>query len=131
LDRIACNLLSDYSSFKIFLFTGDLGIGKTALIKAICKRLEVVDVVTSPTYALIHEYLRKNGECIYHFDFYRIENSSEISDLGCEEYFNSNQYCLVEWPEKIQKLLAKKFVKVYLSYSESENMRLITAKPNR
>jgi len=84
-------------------FYGEMGAGKTTLIKEICKILGVKDITSSPTFALINEYRTNDEESIYHFDFYRINNLQEAYDLGYEDYFYSNSLCLIEWPEKIEK----------------------------
>jgi tRNA threonylcarbamoyladenosine biosynthesis protein TsaE len=91
---------------KVFAFYGEMGAGKTTFIKAVCRELGVADVVNSPTFALVNEYLSATtGETVYHFDFYRIRDLREAYDLGVEEYFYSGAVCLIEWPEKIEALL--------------------------
>ncbi len=100
------------SSNKTLLFYGSMGVGKTTLIKEIVKQLGVDDVVSSPTFSLVNEYLSRQGETIYHFDFYRIKNEEEALDMGVEEYFDSNNWCLVEWPENIKNLLPLNAVKI-------------------
>ncbi len=90
---------------KIILFKGEMGAGKTTLIKEICKHLGVVNSVSSPTFSLVNEYSTHNGETVFHFDFYRIKNLQEVYDMGYEEYFFSGNYCLIEWPEMIEPLI--------------------------
>jgi tRNA threonylcarbamoyladenosine biosynthesis protein TsaE len=103
LTEAASQLLKFAGNEKIFLFTGDMGAGKTTLIKSICSGLKVKDTVTSPTYSLVNEY--EGAETtIYHFDFYRIKNEEEAFDMGFEEYVYSGNYCFIEWPEKIENL---------------------------
>ena len=99
------NGLIDESGCTIILLRGDMGAGKTTLTKELCALRGVSDAVTSPTFALINEYLDGEGESIYHFDFYRINDIKEVMDLGYEEYFYSGNLCLVEWPEKIEELI--------------------------
>lgn len=84
---------------KILLVCGEVGSGKTTLIKEICKQLKVEDTVTSPTYTLINEYNVNDG-LVIHMDLYRIKNNEEINDLGLFEYFD-NKFIIIEWPEKI------------------------------
>ena len=84
---------------KILLVCGEVGSGKTTLIKEICKQLKVEDTVTSPTYTLINEYNANDG-LVIHMDLYRIKNSEDINDLGLFEYFD-NKFIIIEWPEKI------------------------------
>jgi tRNA threonylcarbamoyladenosine biosynthesis protein TsaE len=98
----------------IFAFYGSMGAGKTSFIKAICEELGVTDVINSPTFAIVNEYSIPDGAIVYHFDFYRIEKTEEAFDLGYEEYFDSGQYCFIEWPEKIESLLPSDCVKVYI-----------------
>lgn len=101
--EIAEQILATCKSKKIFGFYGDLGAGKTTLIKTLCKVLNVEEEVNSPTFTFIHEY-EGGGEPVYHFDFYRIRSEAEAYELGLEEYFDSGSYCFVEWPEKIASL---------------------------
>lgn len=96
----------------IWVFQGDMGAGKTTLIKAIASEMGVVDVVNSPTYGLVNEYEDSKGNTYYHFDFYRIEDPMEAVDIGVEEYFESGKCCWIEWPEKIEDLLPEKFMKI-------------------
>lgn len=109
---VAKKLLSSFEEEKIIAFYGEMGAGKTTLIKAICEELGVKDTVTSPTYSIVNEYKSIEGEKIYHFDFYRINSIDEAYDLGYEEYFYSNCFCFIEWPEKIAELLPLVYEKV-------------------
>jgi len=86
-------------------FYGKMGAGKTTLIKEIAKQLGVEDIVQSPTFAIINEYSTDQGDLIYHFDLYRLENMEQAFDIGAEEYFNSGYLCLIEWPEIIENIL--------------------------
>ncbi len=88
-----------------------MGAGKTTLIKCLCERLGVTDVVTSPTFSIVNEYVGADNK-IYHFDFYRLKNQAEALDLGYEEYFYSDAWCFIEWPEKISGLLPENFVRI-------------------
>jgi tRNA threonylcarbamoyladenosine biosynthesis protein TsaE len=96
----------------VFAFYGAMGAGKTSFIKAVCEELGVEDVITSPTFAIINEYALPDGDSAYHFDFYRINKVEEAFDLGYEEYFYSDRYCFIEWPEKIEALLPSTCTKV-------------------
>ncbi len=102
-----------------------MGAGKTTLIKAFCKALDVEDIASSPSFAIINQYQITDGECVYHFDFYRIKNIEEVMDLGYEDYFFSGEYCFIEWPEKIEKLLPENFVYIRIVESESDGKRII------
>lgn len=111
LDEIAQQVLKKYN-LKIFLFYGEMGVGKTRFIKSLCKGLDVLDVVSSPTFSIVNQYLNKNDDFIYHFDFYRTNNKEEIFDIGYEEYIYSSSYCFIEWPEKIESLLPNNYIKI-------------------
>ena len=113
IDNVVVNILN-YSDSKKFAFYGDLGAGKTTLIKRLCSEIKVVDKVVSPTFTFINEYLTKENKKVYHFDFYRIEKKEELYNIGCLDYFYSDYFCFVEWPEKIGDFLPSGFVKIYL-----------------
>ena len=100
---------------KTLLFYGEMGVGKTTLIKEICKELGVLDNISSPTFSLVNEYLTKKNERVYHFDFYRIDDENEALDMGIEEYFYNNDWCLIEWPENIKNLLPLDAVEIHLT----------------
>ena len=90
---------------RILLFYGEMGSGKTTLIKEIAAQLGVKDLTNSPTFSLVNEYATGEGGRMYHFDFYRIEREEEAYDIGFEEYLDSGDWCLIEWPEKVENLL--------------------------
>ena len=94
---------------------GEMGAGKTTLIREIVAQLGATDTVTSPTFALVNQYKGSGNRTIYHFDFYRIEELREAYDLGYEEYFYSGDICLVEWPEKIEPLLPENTIQVRIT----------------
>ncbi len=112
LNRVAKNLINQFSSYRIFAFYGNMGAGKTTFIQSVCKTLGSDDNVTSPTFALINEYKTSKQQSVFHFDFYRINHIEEAFDLGYEDYFYSGNYCLIEWPEMIEPLLPENIVKV-------------------
>lgn len=103
LDRVAEQILEKITHQKI-IFKGDLGAGKTTLIKALVQKLGSDDLVSSPTFSIVNEYKSKESK-IYHFDFYRIENEEEAYDIGFEDYVDSGAWVFIEWPEKIPHLL--------------------------
>jgi tRNA threonylcarbamoyladenosine biosynthesis protein TsaE len=105
-------LLNACKGEKIFAFDAPMGAGKTTLIKSLCKLLGVRDNISSPTFSIVNEYLTTTGTKIFHFDFYRIKSVSEAYDMGYEDYLYSNNYCFIEWPEKIAELLPEHYVKV-------------------
>ena len=112
LDAAAKKVVEAIGNRKVIALYGQMGAGKTTLIKHICKALDVRDVVNSPSFSLVNEYQRPNGEPIYHFDFYRINKIEEAFDFGYEEYFFSNNLCLIEWPEVIEDLIPDDAVKL-------------------
>jgi tRNA threonylcarbamoyladenosine biosynthesis protein TsaE len=109
---------------KVLLFYGEMGVGKTTLIKEIVKQLGSMDTVSSPTFSLVNEYHTTNGEKMYHFDFYRINNENEALDIGVEEYFYSGYWCLAEWPDKVENLLPLNSVTITIT-SSSDQLRTI------
>lgn len=109
---------------KLWLLHGDMGAGKTTFIKMLCEELGVKDVMSSPTFAVVNEYLSHQQKRIFHFDFYRIKNEAEAYDIGTEEYFYSGNYCFVEWPEKIPSLIPAERADVFIT-TENQNQRTI------
>jgi tRNA threonylcarbamoyladenosine biosynthesis protein TsaE len=109
---------------KIFLFYGDMGAGKTTLIKSLCECLGVQETVTSPTFSIVNEYEGEKTR-VFHFDFYRLKNQNEALDMGYEEYFYSGNYCFIEWPEKIADLLPPHYIRINIQVLDN-NERLLT-----
>jgi len=124
INHIAAKFIQAHPADRIFAFYGSMGAGKTTFIKALCEEMQVLDYVTSPTFSLINEYQTENRGTIFHFDFYRIKDLSEAFDFGYEDYFYSNSYCFIEWPELIESLLPSITVKVYIKETE-EGSRII------
>ena len=118
INSVAEKFLDAHPADRLFAFYGKMGSGKTTFIKALCEKLQVVDYVTSPTFALINVYETEQKGEIFHFDFYRIKNLEELFDLGYEEYFFSDRYCFVEWPELIEPLLPPHTVKILITETE-------------
>ncbi|MFD0940360.1 tRNA (adenosine(37)-N6)-threonylcarbamoyltransferase complex ATPase subunit type 1 TsaE [Pedobacter boryungensis] len=116
LPTVAEQLLTFANGDKFFVFEGEMAAGKTTFIKSFCDVLGVEDVVSSPTFSIVNEYESEKG-LVYHFDFYRIKNLQEAYDIGYEEYFYSDNYCLVEWPQKIEELLPELYIKVEIKIS--------------
>ena len=128
LNEIAKAIVEVFENEKKIVFFGEMGVGKTTLIKSICKILNVQDVVTSPTFSVVNEYQNKDGNSLYHFDFYRIKNQEELFDLGLEEYIYSDNYCFIEWPEKAEGLLSDNFVQVQMTKNkECRIIKVITS----
>lgn len=125
LPKIAGQMLKEIGAYTRIAFYGEMGVGKTTFIKAICKKLAVIDTVSSPTFSLVNEYHTEKGEIIYHFDFYRINSISEVYDIGYEEYFFNGHLCLMEWPEKVEDLLDEEIVKVHISQNNGQRKILM------
>lgn len=105
LQKVAEEIIPYIIKQPVVAFQGKMGAGKTTLIKAICKVMDVQNTVTSPTFSLVNEYTTLSGQTIYHFDFYRINKVEEIYDFGYEDYFYSGKFCFIEWPELAEQLL--------------------------
>ncbi len=118
-DEAARKLISTFPDKKIFAFYGEMGAGKTTLIKALCRVLKVTDVTSSPSFGLIYEYRTIGRDSVYHFDFFRMEHLEEAYDIGYEEYIDSGQYCFIEWPDRVASLLPPETVNVNLHVSEN------------
>jgi tRNA threonylcarbamoyladenosine biosynthesis protein TsaE len=99
-----------------------MGAGKTTFIKALCRELGVDDIVQSPTFAIINEYKTRQGNSIFHFDFYRIRKPEEAFDIGYEDYFYSGSYCFIEWPELVESLLPADTIRVTLKAGETRTI---------
>ena len=125
LDTAASQILKAFKGNRIFALFGNMGAGKTTFIKAFCRKLDVKDVVNSPTFAIVNEYLNTKGESVYHFDFYRLKKESEAIDIGYEEYIYSGCYCFMEWPEKIENLLPEGYVSIRLDTDGETGVRTI------
>lgn len=109
----------------VFAFYGQMGAGKTTLIKAICEELGVTDMINSPTFAIVNEYRSDHThELIYHFDFYRIKKLEEVYDLGYEDYFYSGALCFIEWPELVSELLPEDVAVVHITEVENGGRRV-------
>lgn len=117
------------ANHKILLFNGEMGAGKTTLIKELCKVLGVIDVASSPTFSLVNEYETNKNEIVYHFDFYRINNENEAYDMGIEEYLYSDTWCLIEWPENVKNLLPLETVIIEIT-ALNNGLRNIQLKTN-
>jgi tRNA threonylcarbamoyladenosine biosynthesis protein TsaE len=118
-------LLKHFGENRIFAFYGSMGAGKTTIIKAICKVLGAIDIVSSPTFTIVNEYRTFKGETLYHIDFYRIKKQEEVFDFGIEEYLTGDSYCFMEWPELIEELLPRGTISVRISVDDNEQRTLL------
>ena len=112
LPEVASKIIDFGGEEKIWVLVGEMGAGKTTLTKALGRALGVLDIVQSPTFSIVNEYLTDKEETIYHFDFYRLERPEEAVAIGIEEYFYTGNLCILEWPQKIGGLIPEKFLKI-------------------
>lgn len=120
----AQQFLNENKGVRQFAFYGGMGAGKTTFIKELCELLGSTDVVTSPTFSLVNEYHTSNDFKIFHFDFYRIEEIEEVYNIGYEDYFFSEEYVFVEWPELIEDLLPDAVRKVKIDVQADGSRQL-------
>jgi len=123
LPAVASDLIQKYKHLNIWAFKGEMGMGKTTLIKQICSTVGVKNHLSSPTFSIVNEYISDIGT-IYHFDFYRIKDTSEVLDMGLYEYIDNSALCLMEWIEKIEELLLNE-TKLIIHIYFNDNKRLI------
>jgi tRNA threonylcarbamoyladenosine biosynthesis protein TsaE len=117
LEEVSRHILKNTES-NTFLFFGEMGVGKTTLIKALVNALGSFDKVSSPTYSLVNEYLAGNKP-VYHFDFYRINSIEEVYDMGFEDYLSQDAYVIIEWPELIEALWPEHFLRINLELAKN------------
>ena len=104
LEEVAQKIISENPK-KVILFHGEMGVGKTTLIKQLCKTLGVTGATSSPTFSLVNEYEADDNQLVYHFDFYRLNKEEEAMDMGVDDYLYSGNWCFIEWAEKIPNLI--------------------------
>ena len=125
LQKVCEHLKSISEKQKLILFSGEMGAGKTTLIKEFCKSIGIQDEVSSPTFSLVNEYESEFGT-VYHFDLYRIQSEEELYDIGYEDYFFSGYLCLVEWPEMASGIIPTKHVLVKIRVENDERLITVT-----
>ena len=104
LEEVAQKIIANNPK-KVILFHGEMGVGKTTLIKQLCKTLGVSGATSSPTFSLVNEYEADDNQLVYHFDFYRLNKEEEALDMGVDDYLFSGNWCFIEWAEKIPNLI--------------------------
>jgi len=114
LPKAASELIKQSGTHKVWLIKGEMGAGKTTLVREIVNELGVTAVVSSPTFSIVNQYGDEEGRMVYHFDLYRLKNESEAFDIGLDEYLNSGNRCLIEWPEKLERLLPDQYFEVQI-----------------
>jgi tRNA threonylcarbamoyladenosine biosynthesis protein TsaE len=124
LDQAVKFLIKEGESQLIWVFQGQMGAGKTTLIRGLAESFEVIDPVSSPTFGIVNEYQTKNGQEIYHFDFYRIEDPTEALDIGIEDYFYGGNRCWIEWAEKIAEYVPEEFLLIRIEPISPQKRRI-------
>ncbi len=104
LEEVAQQIIANNPK-KVILFNGEMGVGKTTLIKQLCKTLGITEATSSPTFSLVNEYQTADNQIVYHFDFYRLNHEIEALDMGVDDYLYSDNWCFIEWAEKIPNLI--------------------------
>ena len=125
LDRAAAEFLEKLGDKTLVAFFAPMGAGKTTFTTAICKALGVTDPVGSPTFAIVNEYMREDGDPMYHFDFCRINKLQEAIEIGLYDYLDSGCLCIMEWPENIEELLPEETVRVYFTINPDQSRTLV------
>ena len=125
LDRAAAEFLEKIGDNRLIAFYAPMGAGKTTFTTAICRVLGVTDPVGSPTFAIVNEYMRNDGEPMYHFDFYRINKLQEAIEIGLYDYLDSGCLCIMEWPENVEDLLPEETLKVYFKINPDHSRTMV------
>ena len=119
LPKAAAELVKQGEGLNIWLLKGEMGAGKTTLVKQIVDQLGIKATVASPTFSIVNQYGVTDEKVVYHFDLYRLKNESEAFDIGLDEYLNSGYLCLIEWPEKLEKLRPTQYFEVQIQFNDS------------
>lgn len=122
INEIAIQIIAQNPN-KVILFNGEMGVGKTTLIKQLCQILGVQEATSSPTFSIVNEYKAAIG-MVYHFDIYRLKNENEAMDLGIDDYFYSGNWCFIEWAEKIPNLIPTEHSTINIQTLENGKRRL-------
>jgi len=122
LNKISQSIINRIGDKDIICFYGEMGVGKTTLIKVLCEKLGVKDNVSSPTFSIVNEYVSLDGESIFHFDFYRMEKEEEAFDMGYEDYFYNGDLCLIEWPEKVKSIIPEDIMRIDITKNKDQRI---------
>lgn len=125
LASVAEAILKEYPQERVFGFYGEMGAGKTTLIKEMCHYLGVQDVTSSPTFAIVNEYWTEDNRPLYHFDFYRIDEPEDATRIGFEEYLYSGSYCFIEWTEKVEEILQGDYIRIDIQRVDDATRKFI------
>ncbi len=120
LENVVARIFEYGKNNNIWLLKGEIGAGKTTFMHVLAGQLGVVDTVNSPSYAIINEYLTKEGKTFYHFDLFRIKSLSEVLETGFLDYIDSSDYCFIEWPELIEDLLPPEYTEVIIQVTGTQ-----------
>ncbi|NND77685.1 MAG: tRNA (adenosine(37)-N6)-threonylcarbamoyltransferase complex ATPase subunit type 1 TsaE [Flavobacteriales bacterium] len=129
LQKVAEFIASEMKNSNFFVLDGEMGSGKTTLIKHVARELKIKDEISSPTYSLVNEYEVPNGKKFFHFDLYRVKDQEELYDIGIEEYFYSDNYCFVEWPQIASDLLPEKYIHISIIVHDGKRTFEIEPRP--
>ena len=123
LEQLSDEILMTCTKSQIFTFEGQLGAGKTTLIKSMCRYLGYTDEVTSPTFSLVNEY-QTPSSMIYHMDLYRLNSENELLDIGFEEYLDGDAFCFIEWPQIAENLIVQSHYKIKILLNEDLSRKI-------
>jgi tRNA threonylcarbamoyladenosine biosynthesis protein TsaE len=127
--QVAQAFWKENKQHKVWAFYASMGSGKTTFIHALCEVLNVKNTVSSPTFALLNEYESDIAGTIYHMDWYRLKDEEEAIQAGMEDAVNSNNLCLIEWPEKAENLLPEKTLHIHIEMLDANTRRIFTPNP--
>jgi tRNA threonylcarbamoyladenosine biosynthesis protein TsaE len=125
LEEVVVFLLPVLENQPVVALKGDLGTGKTTFVKAVCRQLQVIDDVSSPTFSIINTYLTKSQQVIHHIDLYRLESHEELVQIGIDDYLHSGDLVFIEWPELIEPILPINTVKVELQHIDELARKIV------
>lgn len=125
LDQIIDHLMPLLENRPVVTLSGDLGTGKTTLVKAICARLNVLDAVSSPTFSIINTYLTADGAHIHHIDLYRLEKAEELIQIGIDDYLDSGELTFIEWPGLIEAALPDNTIQLRLEHMSDHTRKIV------